>query len=63
MAEPALMDATETHRWLLVVNHPDGQVWTMTLSRDSLRFVGKYARVPGIGDAEGLLRFRPCSAG
>ncbi len=63
MAEPALMDATETQRWLLVVNQPDGQVWTMALSRDTLRFLGKYARVPGIGDAEGLLRFRPCSAG
>lgn len=56
------MNATETQRWLLVVNHPDGEIRTMTLSRDSLRFVGKYARVPGIGDAEGLLRFRPCSA-
>jgi hypothetical protein len=57
------MDATETQNWLLVVNNPRGQAWTMILSRDSLRFVGKYARVPGIGDAEGLLRYRPCSAG
>lgn len=56
------MNATDTQRWLLVVNHPDGEIWTMTLSRDSLRFVGKYARVPGIGDAEGMLRIRPCLA-
>lgn len=57
------MNATETQRWLLVVNRPDGGTWTMTLSQETLRFVGIYARVPGIGDTEGLLRLRPCSAG
>ena len=57
------MNATETQRWLLVINRPDGGSWTMTLSRDALRFVGIYARVPGIGDADGLLHIRPCSAG
>jgi hypothetical protein len=57
------MDATETQHWLLVVNRPAGGSWTMTLSRDSLRFVGKYARLPGIGDAEGLLHIRPFKGG
>ena len=57
------MNATETRRWLLVVNRPDGGTWTFNLSNESLRFVGFYARVPGIGDEDGLLRFRPCKAG
>ncbi len=51
------MNATQTQRLLLVVDRPDGGRWTLTLSRDAARFVGLYARVPGIGDAAGLLRF------
>jgi hypothetical protein len=57
------MNEIETHRWLLVVNRPEGGTWTLSLSRDALRFVGFYARVPGIGDEDGLLRFRPQAAG
>lgn len=57
------MNATQTDNWLLVVDRPDGGRWTLTLSRDALRFVGAYARVPGIGDASGLLRFLPRTAG
>jgi hypothetical protein len=57
------MNATETQRWLLVINRPDGGTWTLNLSHGAIRFVGFYARVPGIGDDDGLLRFRPNKAG
>jgi hypothetical protein len=57
------MDTTETKRWLLVVNRPEGGTWTVALSREAIRFVGFYARVPGIGGEDGLLRFRPGAAG
>jgi hypothetical protein len=53
------MNTTETHRWLLVVNPSEGEPWTLTLSREVIRFVGQYARLPGIGDADGMLRFVP----
>lgn len=53
------MNTTETHHWLLVVNPSEGEAWTLTLSREAIRFVGLYARVPGIGDADGMLRFVP----
>jgi hypothetical protein len=53
------MNTTETHRWLLVVNPSEGEPWTLTLSREAVRFVGQYARVPGIGDADGMLCFVP----
>jgi len=51
------MNATHTQSLLLVIDRPDGHRWTLSLSRDAARFVGFYARVPGIGDADGLLRF------
>jgi hypothetical protein len=54
------MNATQTQRLFLVVDRPDGSHWTLALSRDAARFVGFYARVPGIGDADGLLRFATC---
>jgi hypothetical protein len=54
------MNATQTQRLFLVIDRPDGSHWTLALSRDAIRFVGVYARVPGIGDADGLLRFKPC---
>lgn len=57
------MNATDTQRWLLVVNRPEGDAWTLTLSRDVIRFVGFYARVDGIGGADGMVRFRPCPNG
>jgi hypothetical protein len=51
------MNATQSQRLLLVIDRPDGDRWTLSLSRDAIRFVGFYARVPGIGDADGMLRF------
>jgi len=57
------MNATKTQQWLLVVNRPQGGTSTFILSQDALRFVGAYARVPGIGDANGRLCFRPHPAG
>ncbi len=54
------MNALQTQRLLLVIGRPDGSCWTLALSRDAARFVGFYARVPGIGDADGLLRFTSC---
>ena len=54
------MNATHTQRLLLAIAGSDGDRWMLTLSRDAARFVGIYARVPGIGDADGLLCFTPC---
>jgi hypothetical protein len=54
------MNATQTQRLFLVIDRSDGGHWTLSLSRDAARFVGIYARVPGIGGADGLLRFTPC---
>lgn len=51
------MNATQIQRLFLVIDRPGDVRWILSFSRDAVRFIGSYARVPGIGDADGMLRF------
>ena len=51
------MNATQVQRLFLVIDRPGDVPWILSFSRDAARFIGSYARVPGIGDAHGMLRF------
>lgn len=31
----------------LMLRHPDGSAWALRLSRDCLRFIGRYQRIDG----------------
>lgn len=51
------MNALDTRRLFLVIDRPEGGTWTLVLSPTIARCVGAYARVPGIGGRDGLVRY------
>ena len=46
----------------LLLRTPDGGGWDLTLSCGMERFIGHYARVPGLGSGGPLLRYEPLKA-